>query len=40
MEENRYISVKRSMAAIKFVLAEREKVMKILAEKEGKPESA
>lgn len=33
-EENRYISVKRSMGAIKFVLSERKKIMNAL--KEGK----
>ena len=38
-EENRYISVKRSMGAIKFVLAERKKIMALIKEaKEQKEE--
>lgn len=34
-EESRYIRVKRSMAAIRFVMDEREKIDKILAGQEG-----
>jgi large subunit ribosomal protein L47 len=35
LEENRYNNVKRSMAAIKFVIDERKKIVKIISSKES-----
>lgn len=40
LEENRYMNVKRSMAAIKFVLDERKKIAKLIASEESQPEKS